>query len=338
MGESHKVTPGAAVRATSGAGARRIDVHHHFLPPAYLSAVGESTLAAATAAGQLSAWSVERSLELMACGGIETSIVSTPSPNYPIGDLEQTFKLCRSCNDLMAQVAQDYPGRFGMFACLLLLPVIDMERALLEMAYCLDVLGADGVALRSNYQGRYLGDPVFNPLWEELDRRRAVVHVHPAVPPGCEGVPGVSASTLEYPFDTTRTIVSLLSNGTPERFPHVRLIFSHAGGAIPYLAGRVATFSDINANFRQKGFARVIPALKNFYYDITESANHYTFRALLELVPKNHLLFGSDIPFAVEPRIELATRGLTELGLEQNELQAINRDNVLALFPRFQRI
>jgi len=268
--------------------------------------------------------------------GIETSIVSIPSPNYSIGDAGQTASLCRSCNEFAAQIAHDHPGRFGLFASLLLLPAIEMERALKEIEYCLDVLRADGVALRSNYLGKHLGDPFFDPLWEELGRRKCVVHVHPAVPPDTAAMPGISPSTLEYPFDTTRTIVSLLYYGTMQRFPGASVIFSHAGGAIPYLAGRIAAFSDMNPHFRQKGFAGAIPALQSFYYDITESANPCTFRALLELVPMDHLVFGSDIPFA-GPRIARTMAELAGLGLEASQLQAINRDNALALFPALVR-
>jgi 6-methylsalicylate decarboxylase len=322
--------------AAGTASPRCIDVHHHFLPPAYLSAVGEAKVAASAAAGRLSRWSVERSLELMELGGIETTIASSPSPGSPIGDIEDMARLCRTCNDVAGQIVRDHPGRFGMFAAVHLLPGLDIDRALGEIAYCLDVLGADGVGLRSSYLGRHLGDPSFDPLWEELNRRGCVVHVHPGISPA-EGVPGVTASMLEYPFDTTRAIVSLLFNGIPARFPRVTFIFSHAGGAIPYLAGRVATFSDTNPNFKQRGLTGAIPALQNFYYDITDSANPYTFKALRELVPVSHLLFGSDIPFA-EGRLERMTRSLAELGLEQQELQAINRNNALALFPRFQAI
>src|SRR3990170_6330819 len=140
----NKPAPAASAKTGSTTAARRIDVHQHFLPPAYLSAVGEATLAAATAAGKLNPWSVERSLELMDSCGIRTAIASTPSPNYPIGDIEQTAKLCRFCNELIAQPAQDHPGRFGMFASLLLLPAADMDRALKEIEHCIDVLGADG--------------------------------------------------------------------------------------------------------------------------------------------------------------------------------------------------
>jgi len=317
---------------------RRIDVHHHFVPPAYILAVGEDKLAAATAAGRVYPWSVERSLELMDLGEIETTIASTPSPNYPIGDLGQTLRLCRSCNELTARTVRDHPSRFGMFASLFLLPAMDMETALHEIEYCLDVLAAEGVALRTNYLGRHLGDPFFEPLWQELDRRACVVHVHPAAPPGSAGIPGVSASTLEYPFDTTRTIVSLLCNGTPQRFPRVTFIFSHAGGAIPYLAGRVATFSNVNPGFRQKGTDGAIPALKDFYYDVTDSVYPYTFKALLELVPVERLLFGSDIPFADEQRIRLAASGLAALGLDEHQLQAIDRNNAARLFPRLGKI
>lgn len=325
-----------SAHAASPAAPRRIDIHHHFLPPAYLSAVGEERLAVATAAGKVAAWSVERALELMDLNGIQTAIVSTPSPNYPIGDLERTAALSRFCNELTAQAVRDHPGRFGLFASLMQLPIMDMDRTLKELEYGFDVLAADGVALRSSYQGRYLGDPCFDPLWQELDRRQAVIHVHPAAPDNA-GVPGVSASTLEYAFDTTRSIVSLLFNGTQKRFPGVRTIFSHAGGTLPYLTGRVASFSEINPKFVQRGTAGVIPALRSFYYDVTDAVNPYAFGALRSLLPMSQLLFGSDIPFASEPRIAQAANGLGALGLDESEVEAINTGNALKLFPRLLR-
>ena len=309
----------------------RIDVHHHFLPPEYVAAWGEDTLAKTAAAGRLFGWSVARTLDLMGFAGIETAMLSISSPGFRLGDPDRA-RLCRFCNDLAAGIGRDHPGRFGMFANL---PLPDLDLALTEIEYGLDVLGADGVTLYSNYQGRHLGDPGLQPMWQELNRRKAVVYVHPTQPAGGGWVPGISVSTLEFPFETTRTIVSLLYHGTPERFPDIRFIFSHAGGAMPYLAGRVATLSDVNPNFRQRGFAAVIPALRRFHYDITQAANPYTFRALLELVPVSQLLFGSDIPFASQSQIGLTITGLAELGLEPDQVLAIDRDNALALFARF---
>ncbi len=193
------------------------------------------------------------------------------------------------------------------------------------------------MALFSNYRGQYLGDPAFLPIFEELNRRKAVVFVHPISPANANKIPGISESTLDYPLETTRTIVSLLYNGRPEQFPDIKFVFPHGGGAIPYLAGRVATFSVLNSDFRQRGFDKVIPALQGFYYDITQSANPYTFAALLKLVPTTQLLFGSDVPFARKEQIELTTRELPNLGLSDAELKAVDRGNALALFPRLQR-
>lgn len=313
----------------------RIDVHHHFLPHEYMAAVGADRLGAATAEGKLLGWSVERSLQLMDGAGIQTTIASTPCPNYSIGDLQATQKLARSCNETMAQAVRDHPRRFGMFASLQLLPGLDMDTTLREVEYGFDTLGADGVGMRSNYEGKHLGEPYFDPIWEELDRRSGVVHVHPAMAPGTEGLPGISTSTLEYPFDTTRTMVSLLYHGTPKRFPRVRFIFSHAGGTLPYLAGRIASFSALNPRFVQKGREGAIPGMQDFYYDITDSVNPWTFGALLELVPKEHILFGSDVPFASAKRLGTSVEALAGMGLDEGVLRAIDRENAAKLFPRF---
>lgn len=310
----------------------RIDVHHHFLSDEYVARWGKDKLGSITAAGKVVDWSLALSLELMDRNGISVAILSVSSPGWPAGTPEAQAALCRDCNELSAGIVREHPDRFGMFVNV---PLPHLDHALKEAAYGLDTLPADGVAIFTNYEGRYLGDPAFDPFFAELNRRKAVIFVHPISPHNTNKIPGISESTLDYPLETTRAIVSLLYAGVPARYPNIRFIFSHGGGAVPYLAGRIATFSDLNPSFQQRGFDGVIPALRAFFYDITQSANPYTFSALLKLVPTSQLLFGSDVPFARQQQIGLTVRELPQLDLSGSDLEAINFRNAERLFPRF---
>jgi 6-methylsalicylate decarboxylase len=312
---------------------KRIDVHHHFLADEYIASWGEEKFKSISAAGSVARWSVDLSLDLMEVSNTETSLLSVSSPGWPPGSPQQVRKLARACNELAATVVQKHPGRFGMFASL---PLPSVDLALEEIAYCFDQLGAFGATLFTNYEGRHLGDPVNEPLFDELNRREAVVFVHPITPAGGKTLAMVSESMLDYPFETTRAIVSLLYHGTPQRYPKIKFVFSHAGGALPYLAGRVALFSELNPKFQQRGFEGVIPAVRDFYFDMADSVNAYTLGTLRALVPMDHLLFGSDIPFARKERIQLAVEGYAKAGFSDAELRCIERENALTLFPRLQ--
>lgn len=328
---------GAAPASSSPAPPRsggRIDVHHHFLPDDYVESWGKEKLGSITAAGSVAPWSVDLSLELMALAGVETVITSISSPGWPAHDAETVAAVCRTANETAGRLRHDHPRHFGMFGNL---PLPDVDRTLAEIAHCFDVLAVDGVAMFTNYGGKYLGDPSFDPVYAELARRNAVVFVHPITPPGGKSLHVVSESTLDYPFETTRAVVNALFYGLPARFPSLRFIFSHAGGTVPYLAGRVATFSALNSAFQQRGFEGVMPALAGFWYDITQSANAATFAALRAVVPTNKLLFGTDVPFARKAQIESNAVGLAQLDLTGPERTAIDRTNALALFPRLDR-
>ncbi|WP_038387471.1 amidohydrolase family protein [Bradyrhizobium elkanii] len=313
--------------------AGRIDVHHHFLSPGYVDRWGWDRLGRMSAAGQVARWNVDLSLELMALAGVATSIMSISSPGWLPGDADLVTAMCRETNEAAATLVRDHPGRFGMFGNL---PMPHLDATLTEIAYTLDELGADGVSLFTNYAGRHLGDPAFDPVMEELSRRGAVVFVHPITPPGGKSLAIVSESTLDYPFETTRAIVNLLYHGVPLRYPGIRFIFSHAGGVAPYLAGRIAAFSDLNPKFQQRGAAGVIPALRGFWYDVTQSVNPSTFAGLRAVVPPDKLLFGTDVPFARKEQISLTLRDLPQVGLRQTELEGIDRANALVLFPRLR--
>ena len=310
--------------------AHRIDVHHHILPPDYVAEVGDGRIGPISVAGKTPDWSPAKSIEVMDRHGIATAVTSISAPGFWFGDAKATARLCRHANDYAAKLRRDHPKRFGVFAGL---PLPDIDASLAEIRHALDELKADGIGLMTNYGSKYPGDPAFAPVFDELDRRGAVVYFHPAAAPCSTCLPEIHAATLEFPFDTTRAVTSLLYGGTLARCRNIRFIFSHAGGAIPFLAQRIARLG-VRPEFKQQVPEGAIAELQRLHYDTALSANPFAFRSLLHLVPAAQVLFGSDYPFAPETTMVATVRGLAELGLAPEDLRAIERDNALRLMPR----
>ncbi len=328
------ILPSAAAYAqtmTGAGGPGLIDVHHHILPPAYLAEAREQVLAQVQniLPPAVANWTPQKSLEEMDRLGISTSIVSISSPGIWFGNQQAGRSLARKCNEYAAELGRNHPGRFGSFASI---PLPDAEGSLKEIAYALDVLKADGICLLSSYGDKWLGDPAYAAVLDELNRRRAIVYVHPTAPNCCRDLMSYIPQPLtEFPHDTTRTITSLLYTGSFGRLTDIRFIFSHAGGTMPMLAGRIAQLG------KRKDLAAKVPngveyELKRLYYEIANSANKSAMSALMNLVPTSQIMFGSDNPF-----VPLATtaEGFARLGLSPAEVQAIGRDNALRLMPRF---
>jgi predicted TIM-barrel fold metal-dependent hydrolase len=310
----------------------RIDVHQHVLPSRYVETVGAGPIGSQGSSGRLPSWSIDQALSLMDESGIGTAVTSVSAPGVAMLASGAAAGLARWCNEFAAGMVRDHPGRFGMFACL---PVQSIDAALAETAHAYDDLSADGVCLLSNYEGRYLGDEALRPLYEELDRRAAVVFVHPTAPLYNVSVAGLSPSTLEFAFDTTRTIASLVFGGITADYPAVRWIFSHAGGAMPYLAGRVEWLTRNNPALRERIPEGLAKALAPLYFDCALSANRVHFAALRELVADSQLLFGTDYPFGPPGQMRATVEGLAGIGLEPGTLRAVESGNALRLFPRF---
>ena len=309
---------------------RRIDTHHHFVPPFYLPEVGADAVGRTLVSGRAPEWTPQHSIDAMDRNGIATAIVSISAPGFACDEGKRT-DLCQRCNVYAAQMRSDFPGRFGSFAGL---PLPDIDTSLAEIDRSLGSLKAEGICVLTNYNGRYLGDPHFEPIFVELNRRRAVVYVHPTEAP-CGCYVGLPAASLEYPFDTTRTIASLLFNGTLSRFPDIKFIFSHAGGTIPFLADRLSRL-DRRPDYKRHVPDGVIAALKRLYYDTALSANRGAMDALFSLVAPTQVLFGSDYPYAPEETMVGTVKGLTALNLPANDLAAIERTNAIRLMPSLQ--
>lgn len=325
--------PGLGVQAQRGPEVRvgRVDIHHHILPPAYvrqLAALGIERLA-----GQiLPSWSEEQALAGMDACGIATAITSIPGLDLPGLSAGDSRALARACNEYAAELGERHPGRFGSFACV---PQADMEQACRELAHALDVLKADGVVLQSSAAGRFLGDPFFEPLMAELDRRQARVFVHGNVHPTSNAL-ALSAPPflLEMPCDLTRAALNLIISGTLERYPGIRWILANAGGFLPYVTWRVS-LANAMPEFAEAAPQGIVHYLQRFYYDSAQASAPYVMAALRELVRPSQLLYGSDVPFASPERVDNEWRELAQLPAP---LQAqLLRGSALSLFPRFAR-
>ena len=312
----------------------RIDVHHHIIPPEYVKALAD--LGITESAGiPFPHWNVESALDVMGRLGIKTAITSISYPGVYFGNLAFARDLARRCNEISARLISDHSQRFGAFA---VLPLPDVEASLLELEYALDTLRLDGVTLLSSIGNKYLGDPSFNALYSELNRRRAVVFVHPAVPPGSD-VPKfiLPPSLIEFTFDTTRAAASLLFSGTLERYPDIRFILSHAGGTVPYLAWRIS-LGEWLPKISEKVPQGVITYIKRLYYDTALSTSRYTLRSLQELIDVSQILFGSDYPFLPEPVVAATISDFQSYdGFTKKDRRVIEWGNALSLFPRLRQ-
>lgn len=315
--------------------AYRIDIHHHVLPPVYIQAIGDDRIGPLLVSGKTPTWTPQHSIEAMDRNGIAKAITSLSAPNLWFDDIEKTRRLTRECNEYGARVRDDHPGRFGLFASLTL---PDIEGSLREIAYALDELKADGISLLTNYDGKYAGEPEFAPIFEELHRRRAIVHFHPAETPdkNPHRLP-IPAATLDFPFETTKAVTSLLVHGTLARSRNVRFIFSHAGGTIPFLAERIARL-EMRPEFRANIPDGVMFELKRLYFDTALSANKLIFSSLLKFVSHEQVLFGSDYPYAPEATTVASIKGLANLGLPPDILHAIERTNALRLLKATETV
>ena len=308
----------------------RIDVHYHPIAPGWF---GEDVVASTMAQeviGKARAWTPERAIEEMNRNRVATAVCSVANPGIWFGNVEQSRRLARTCNEFSSRMMADYPGRFGLFAAL---PLPDIEGSLAELAYALDVLKADGIGLFSSYGDRWLADPLFMPVFAELNRRKAVVYVHPMAPTCCRHlVPDVPASLLEYPMDTTRTILQWILTKSTVRYPDLRLIFSHDGGFIMGGLGRLQLLADTQESMRAMMPQSFRAEVAKFYYENSSSADAVTMAALRAYVPLQHILLGTDSPFIGPMAPNIAQ--LQKLGLPRSELMGIERGNVLALMPR----
>jgi len=273
-----------------------------------------------------------KSIEDMDKGGVSTAMLSISEPSVFFGNYEAARALARETNDFGARMVAEHPGRFGLFATV---PLPDVEGALKEIEYALDTLKADGICMMTDYEGKFLGDPAFTPVMEELNRRKAVVYTHPFRNACCRNlVPDVFEPTIELGTDTTRTIASLLFSGTAARFPDISFIFSHAGGTAPFLVQRFTYLAKARKDLAARMPQGPIHYMQRFYYDTANASTVYPLSSLMSLVTSSQVLFGTDFPFLT------ATGTAAELRetkmFSEADLQMIERGNAARLMPKYR--
>ena len=326
--------------------AHRIDTHTHILPPDYATWLRGR---GADAGGlPIPDWSEDAALAAMDARSVQTAIVSVSTPGVHLGharearggharearggraregDVREARDMARRVNDYCAELATRRAGRFGFFATLTL---PDVEGALDELARAFDTLGADGVILLANTHGTYLGDEDQTPLFDELNRRGAVVFIHPSFLPGTV-VPGVPPFAVDFLLDTTRAAIRLMTSGTLARCPNIKMILSHAGGFVPYAAHRIAV------TMSPKAVSDGLATLKRFYFDTALSGSPAALPSLLAFAAPDHVLFGTDWPHAPAP-VGAAFTGMYEAyPMTRAQRESIDHRAAEALFPRRAR-
>ncbi len=304
-----------------------IDVHHHFSPTTYSEFLKQKGILP----GPMVGWSLQKSLDDMDRAGVAAAMNSIVVPGVWFGDADQARRLARESNEYAAKLVSDHPKRFGNFASVTL---PDIEGSLKEIEYSLDVLKADGIQLWTSYGDKWLGDPFFAPVFEEMNRRKAVIFVHPTENACCTNFPPNFKASIEYGTETTRAIVRMVSTGASKRYPDIRMIFSHAGGTMPFLIGRFVNRVAREGNNPAEQPSDFQTEVGRFYYDTAQSFHPVPMTALQQVVPISRIVFGTDYPYRSSLETTNGLLGSKVFNAEQ--LRAIKAENALALLPRLK--
>ncbi len=325
-----------------------IDLHHHLIPSFYVKALENKGITDLSGV-PIPIYNPEECLKDMDKVGIDKAILSIPASGLHIKHNEFFGNLARETNTYLAEIVREHPTRFGALASV---PLPDIDGSFTELEYAMDELRLDGVVLLSNSDGLYLGDAELEDFFAELNRRRAVVFVHPDDPPFADmRKPDVPVVHIEWPFDTTRAVANMVYNGVLDRNPNIRFILPHGGGAVPYLAWRISILeyrqrdkvkkmrSLYDLILRKQGPAAGLRLLKNMYYDTTAVTTPSSLRTLMELLDLTHIVLGTDLGAA--PRL-MASLVLSDLksfdGFSEDDLRTIARTGALDLFPRLSSV
>ncbi len=307
----------------------KIDVHSHYFPPAYNEMLDWRGLEELDGGFPRPEWNEEIQLAGMAELGVTYSVLSISSPHLHMGVPAEAVEVARASNEYGAELAAKYPHQFGVLASL---PLPEVEDSVKEVVYCRDELGVDGFALLTNSRGVYLGDPRLDPVMEELNKGECVVLIHPTQP---AAVPENVTEELPYPlmeffFDTTRTVVNLLLNRTLQKYPKIRFVIPHAGAFLPVLSDRLIPMSDM---LFPEGDVDIAESLAGLYYDLGGMSMPKQYDNLRQMVPDEHILYGSDTPFTpLSLCVQLAED--MDQKLDERMKQMVHEENPRALFPK----
>jgi predicted TIM-barrel fold metal-dependent hydrolase len=312
-----------------------VDTHHHFYAPEYQKAwLDWEEKRGIPHFPQQVGWSPARSIEEMDKAGVQTSMLSlasTPGVWFDQGPAEAS-RMARLCNEYGARMVSDHPGRYGLFATL---PMLDVDASLREIEHAFGDLKADGVGLQTNYGDKWPGDATYRPVFEELNRRKALVYFHPLAASCCARLSvGTFPAVIEVPHDTTRAVASLLLSGSFARYRDIRWLFSHAGGTVPMLTGRMDAFFRFRKDIAQIAPQGVEAEFRRLHYDTANATHPASMAALLKVVPDTQVVFGSDYPyFSAAPQ----RQALEALGLSAAQVNAIESANAMRLIPRIAK-
>ncbi len=317
---------GRAAAQTADAKPFRIDVHHHLSPPTYVTASNESGFGDPL----MKNWTIEKTLADIDKAGIATAMLSVTTPGINPMKPDVARRLCRESNEYAAKLVVDHPGRFGNFA---MVPLRDADGSLREIEHAFDTLKADGVALMTSYGDKWLGDPLFLPVMEELNRRKALVYTHPTAANCCTNLVSTQQPVMiEFGTDTTRTIADIVFSGNARRFADINWIFSHAGGTMPFLIERFVRNPLLDPKAKASVPDGTLAELKRFYYDTAQTSNKSAMSALAAIIPPSQIVFGTDFPYRTG--ID-HVKGLREAGVfTEQQIASIERRNALKLIPR----
>lgn len=328
---------------------KKIDVHHHIFPKAYVDALKNAGVKNSIGV-DFPKWTIDTSLKKMKEYGIKIAMLSISTPGvysnnmeFPAGFSE---KLARMTNEVMAEAKEKHPDRFGAFATI---PMLNPQAAIEELNYSLDALHLDGVCLMTNYKGKYLGDEYFEPFFKELDKRKAVVYIHPTDPgTDYDFNTGMPNALIEAPFDTTRAVANMMFNGVLDRYKHIKYILSHGGGTIPFLAWRLAGI-EYGQNGKRPPVVRALydflvngeptkglKHLKNMYYDTAAVSGEYAVKTLQAFAGPDQIVYGTDL--CISKLALITTKNLEKDGdFTDEDYSKMSHENCLRLFPALQK-
>ncbi|KAL3460096.1 hypothetical protein BJX64DRAFT_290581 [Aspergillus heterothallicus] len=310
----------------------RIDVHAHCVPPSYREYCLTNDFAQRGHPDGMPAippWDPADHIALMKKLNIQKSVLSMSSPGTHLtpGNDKEGRSVTRRANEDMARTCTDYPDHFLFFASL---PLPDVEGSLAEIDYALDHLGAVGFQILTNSHGIYPGDPRFIPVFDKLNERKTIVFFHPTSchvqnPQDASSVqrinpqPGVASPVIEFMFDSTRSLMSLLTSGTVTRCPSITFLVCHCGATFPPVLERIAECSGflIEGGNQISGEGIKILLQSRFYFDLAGVPFPDQVHGLLKVVDSSRLLYGSDYPFTRAPMVEALARRVDD-GLETN--------------------
>lgn len=320
-------TTGFAAKAAAQAKPHRIDVHHHISPPSWIDELKKMK----KDSPPLVNWSVQKTIEDMDAGGVAVAMTSPTTPQLQGMDAATAARVAKESNEYAKKLEADHPGRFGTWA---MLPLPHIDESLKAIEYAFDTLKVDGVGIMTSYGDKWLGYQEFEPVWQELNRRKAIVYTHPTGANCCVNlVRNVDEAYIEFGTDTTRSIFSMIFSGFAEKYPDINWIWSHGGGALTAFAERFQWQLVNTPPYRGKiTLDQMNAQLRKFYYDTAAISGAVTLKALHELVSASQIVYGTDFPYRTAAD---HTKGVTAY-FKGDDLAKVDRDNALRLIPRLK--